>query len=121
MTKKTIGVLGGIAAGAYFLARNRGRREAMRDFFGHADRWTDMKRRSKRLPEWTGRWTPTSRALAGVAGGALTYYGLRRGGLLGSAMTATGVGMLGRGTTNRATRSVFGLRPAFDRLRHYAA
>ncbi len=92
----------------------------MRELFGHVERWTDMGHRSTKIPEWTGRWTPASRALAGAAGGALTYYGLRRGGLLGSTMAAAGMGIVSRGATNRATRSVFGLRPAIGRMRRAA-
>ncbi len=63
-----------------------------------------------------GEWAPASRFLAGVTGGALSYYGLRRHGVLGKLMAATGMGLVTRGTTNRRTRQAFGIVPAIARM-----
>ncbi|MDO8587634.1 MAG: SRPBCC family protein [Armatimonadota bacterium] len=45
-------------------------------------------------------WSPAARFLVGGTGGALTLYGIRRGGLLGGALGLAGVGMLARAATN---------------------
>jgi uncharacterized membrane protein len=63
-----------------------------------------------------GEWAPASRFLAGLSGGALSYYGLRRHGLLGKLMAATGMGLVTRGTTNQRTRQAFGIMPAIARM-----
>jgi hypothetical protein len=95
---RTVATIGGIGLGsglAYVLSR---------------------KRKSRNRP-WTGNWKPASRFLAGVAGGALSYYGMRRPGLLGKTMATAGMGLITRGATNRATRSVFGMAPILAGLR----
>jgi uncharacterized membrane protein len=76
-----------------------------------------MRHRSRKSPQWTGKWTPTSRFLAGMAGGALSYYGMRRPGLAGKAMATAGMGLLTRGATNQATRSIFGMAPVIAGFR----
>ncbi len=118
---RRIAMLAGMGTGMYFLLRERGRRAKVLDYISHAENWTDMKRRSVRVPQWTGRWTPTSRFLAGATGGAMMYHGMRRHGLLGAAMTATGAGLIARGASNRATREVFGMKPVVVKLRRRAA
>ncbi len=93
MNNGTLAAIGGIGAGtglAYYLARHRRQRHS---------------------------WTPRSRFLAGLAGGAMSYYGLHRRGILGNAMTAAGMGLITRGATNRQTRQLFGLVPAIAGLR----
>jgi uncharacterized membrane protein len=47
--------------------------------------------------------------MAGLAGGALTIYGAKRRGALGSAMGTAGLGMLARALTNFETRRLIGL------------
>ena len=67
----------------------------------------------RRIPERFGpfktRWSPTTRLVAGIAGGTLTIYGGKRRGVLGSAMSAVGVGMLARALTNSETRRLVGM------------
>ena len=114
----------GIVGGACYALGDRGRREKARDLwerYGRIERWTDLRRRASTSPQWTGRWTPASRFMAGAIGGALTYYGMRRHGLLGAALTATGMGMITRGASNRATRTVFGVVPVISRVRRRMA
>jgi hypothetical protein len=94
---RTLATIGGIGAGtgvAYYLAQRR-----------------NAQRREQ------AKWTPTSRFLAGVAGGALSYYGMRRRGMVGNALAAAGMGLLTRGATNRRSRQLFGLVPAFAGFR----
>jgi len=45
-------------------------------------------------------WSPTTRMVVGVAGGAIAFYGKRQGGMLGGAISALGFGMLTRSLTN---------------------
>lgn len=54
-------------------------------------------------------WSPTTRLAAGLAGGALTVYGGKRRGVLGSGISAVGVGMLARALTNSETRRLVGV------------
>lgn len=124
MRKRTAALLLGIAAGAGYVLGDRNRREKAKDLldrYGRVDRWTDLRQRASASPQWTGRWTPASRLVAGAIGGALSYYGMRRRGLLGAAMTATGMGMITRGASNRATRSGFGFVPVISRVRRRMA
>jgi hypothetical protein len=107
---RTIATIGGIGLGtglAYMFSRSRRPRS----------RWTDMRHRSRKSPQWTGNWTPASRFLAGLAGGALSYYGMRRPGVAGKAMATAGLGLLTRGATNQATRGMFGMVPMIAGLR----
>jgi uncharacterized membrane protein len=54
-------------------------------------------------------WTPGTRLLAGLAGGMLTMGGLRRGGLMGAARTAAGLGLLARSIANRSLTDMVGM------------
>lgn len=54
-------------------------------------------------------WSPTTRLVAGLTGGALTIYGGKRRGALGSAMSTVGLGILARALTNFETRRLVGL------------
>lgn len=107
MDNSTLAAIGGVGLGtglAYLLSRRRRK--------GILDRVRD----TRWITEGRGEWNPTSRFLAGVTGGALSYYGMRRRGILGNAMAAAGMGLLTRGTTNQATRNAFGLMPVISRM-----
>jgi hypothetical protein len=54
-------------------------------------------------------WSPTTRLVAGLAGGALTFYGVKRRGALGSAVGSLGVGVATRALTNIESRRLVGL------------
>lgn len=53
--------------------------------------------------------TPAARLLMGMAGGALTLYGARRRGIVGTAVGTAGLGMLARGLTNAEIKSLAGV------------
>lgn len=55
------------------------------------------------------QWSPTARLMAGLVGGALGLYGLRRTGLDRAIMTATGGILLVRAMTNMSLRRTFGV------------
>ncbi len=66
-------------------------------------------RASKRSPFMQENWSPTARAIGGLAGAAVTLWGLgrvRRGGTL---VSAAGVALLGRALTNLDLRRLFGI------------
>jgi uncharacterized membrane protein len=68
------------------------------------------KRRSgERLGPFKTTWSPTTRLVAGLTGGALTIYGGKRRGAFGTAISTIGLGMLGRALTNFETRRLAGL------------
>ncbi|HWP45490.1 MAG TPA: SRPBCC family protein [Blastocatellia bacterium] len=54
-------------------------------------------------------WSPTTRAIIGTAGALTTLYGARRRGILGTALGATGVGMLTTAITNMELKRLTGL------------
>jgi uncharacterized membrane protein len=54
-------------------------------------------------------WSPSARLLAGLAGGALTLWGMRRRGMTGAAFGAVGGSLLARGLTNLELRDLAGL------------
>ncbi len=54
-------------------------------------------------------WAPATRLLASMAGGALALYGLRSGGITGTALGAVGLGLLARGTTNIEAKRLVGI------------
>ena len=54
-------------------------------------------------------WSPTTRLVAGLTGGALTIYGAKRRGALGFAISTIGLGTLGRALTNFETKRLLGL------------
>jgi uncharacterized membrane protein len=58
---------------------------------------------------WQTNWSPTARLLAGVAGGALVAYGLRRRGLIGASLGTVGAGLLARGLSNLEMKQLIGI------------
>ena len=54
-------------------------------------------------------WSPTTRLIATAAGGALTIYGIKRRGLVGSAMSGLGIGVMTRALTNLEARRLVGI------------
>ena len=65
--------------------------------------------KGERFGPFKTTWSPTTRLVAGLAGGALTIYGARRRGALGSAMSTAGLGMLARSITDFEMRRLIGL------------
>lgn len=53
-------------------------------------------------------WSPTARLLAGVAGGALALYGMRRRGIIGASLGLLGGSLFTRGLTNLEMRELAG-------------
>ena len=49
---------------------------------------------------WQTRWSPTGRLFAGLAGAAMSLWGVRRLDVLGTALVAGGLGLLARGISN---------------------
>jgi uncharacterized membrane protein len=66
-------------------------------------------RRRVRRPGFTNLRAPSVRLLVGLSGGTLTAIGIRRGGLLGTAMSLVGLGAVGRAATNLETKRLFGV------------
>jgi hypothetical protein len=62
------------------------------------------KRQAKRV-----NWSPTTRLLATATGGALTIYGLKRRGFLGSTLSSLGMAVVTRALTNLDARRLVGL------------
>ncbi|HZD11223.1 MAG TPA: SRPBCC family protein, partial [Candidatus Binatia bacterium] len=56
-----------------------------------------------------GPWPPAKRLLAGVFGGTVTGFGIRRGGLLGSLLTALGLASLVRALSGIRSKRLVGL------------
>jgi len=54
-------------------------------------------------------WSPTSRLLAGAAGGALAVYGLSRRDPISLSLGAIGIGLIARGVTNLEMKRLVGL------------
>ena len=67
------------------------------------------RREGKRFGLFKTSWSPTTRLIAGVAGGALTIYGGKRRGVLGSAISSLGLGVVTRALTNLETRRLVGI------------
>jgi uncharacterized membrane protein len=65
--------------------------------------------REQRFELMQTNWSPTARLLMGVAGGTMTYYGLRRRDTLGIAMSTLGAGVLARAIANIETKRLLGL------------
>jgi uncharacterized membrane protein len=55
-------------------------------------------------------WAPAARLLAGVAGGAMALYGLRRRGITGAALGLAGGTLAARAVTNLELRDLAGVR-----------
>ena len=67
------------------------------------------KRQGARFGPLKTNWSPTTRLLATAAGGALATYGARRRGVIGSAVSTAGLGILTRALTNFETGRLLGL------------
>ncbi|HLN97535.1 MAG TPA: SRPBCC family protein [Pyrinomonadaceae bacterium] len=67
------------------------------------------KRQGARFGPLKTNWSPTTRLMAAAAGSALMIYGARRRGLIGSAVSSAGLGILMRGLTNFETDRLLGL------------
>lgn len=67
------------------------------------------KREAARFGPFKTNWSPTTRLVASAAGGALAIYGARRRGVLGSAASTAGLGILTRALTNFKTGRLLGL------------
>jgi uncharacterized membrane protein len=67
------------------------------------------RRFGERFGPFKTTWSPTTRLLTGVAGGALTIYGGKRRGALGSFIGTIGLGMVTRALTNLEARQLVGV------------
>ncbi len=67
------------------------------------------RRSGDRLDVMQEHWSPTTRLLAGAAGGALAVYGLSRRDPLSLGLGAIGVGLITRGVTNLEMKDLVGL------------
>lgn len=67
------------------------------------------KREGTRFGPRKANWSPTMRLVATAAGGALAVYGAKRSGILGSAASSLGVGVVVRALTNFETGRLLGL------------
>lgn len=66
--------------------------------------------REMALPEWQQEnWSPSMRLLSGVGGGLLTLYGMTRRGLVGTVMSAAGLGLAARGVLNLDLKTMLGM------------
>lgn len=54
-------------------------------------------------------WSPTTRLVAGVAGGAVAAFAAKRRGLIGASLGPVGLGLLSRAATNLAIKRIVGL------------
>jgi len=66
--------------------------------------------REQRFELMQANWSPAARLLMGVAGGATTFYGFKRGDTVGIAMGAVGAGLLARAISNIEAQRLLGLR-----------
>lgn len=57
----------------------------------------------------TGYWTPAERLIGTAGGGLMTLYGLARRGLIGTAASLAGLGLIARSLSNTDLRSLAGL------------
>jgi uncharacterized membrane protein len=69
------------------------------------------RRQGSPIGPFKTNWSPTTRLIASMTGGALTIYGAKRRGLLGSAICALGMGVMTRALTNLEARRLGGLDP----------
>jgi uncharacterized membrane protein len=67
------------------------------------------ERQGARFGPLKTNWSPTTRFVATAAGGALAIYGARRRGVVGSAVSTAGLGILTRALTNFETGRLLGL------------
>jgi uncharacterized membrane protein len=54
-------------------------------------------------------WSPTTRLLSALGGGALLAYGIRRGDWAGAALSVMGAGLCARGATNKKLNRLIGI------------
>jgi uncharacterized membrane protein len=87
------------------------------------ENWLEVHERAGEIPALQGgrprqgqsvglmktNWSPTTRLIATVAGGAFAIYGVKRRGLLGSVMSTLGIGVLARALTNLEGRRLVGI------------
>ena len=66
-------------------------------------------RQGERFGPLKTNWSPTTRVVATVAGGALAAYGAKRRGLVGTAAGSVGLGIVARALTNFETARLLGL------------
>ena len=67
------------------------------------------RRQGKRFGLFKTSWSPTTRLIASVTGGALAMYGGKRRGVIGSAAGTLGLGLVTRALTNLETRRLVGM------------
>ncbi|HSB27732.1 MAG TPA: hypothetical protein VLE19_07750, partial [Pyrinomonadaceae bacterium] len=67
------------------------------------------RRMGERFGPFKTTWSPTTRLIAGIAGGALTIYGGKRRDAVGSFMGSVGLGVLARAFTNLEARQLVGM------------
>lgn len=67
------------------------------------------RRKGERFGPFKSTWSPTTRVIAGVAGGALTLYGGKRRGALGPAISSLGLAVVTRAFTNVEGRRLIGM------------
>jgi uncharacterized membrane protein len=67
------------------------------------------RRTGQRFGPFKTTWSPTTRLIAGMAGGALTLYGGKRRGVLGPFISSLGLGIVTRALTNVESRKFVGL------------
>ena len=67
------------------------------------------KRHGERFGPFKMNWSPTTRLVATAVGGALTLYGTKRRGLVGSGMSLLGTALVTRALTNFAFRKLVGV------------
>lgn len=67
------------------------------------------RRIGERFGPFKTTWSPTTRLIAGIAGGALTIYGGKRRDAVGSFMGSVGLGVLARAFTNLEARQLVGM------------
>jgi hypothetical protein len=95
--KKGIALVGGFGLGAglmYLFDPDRGARRRARV------RQSLVAASHARDDEQSDTWSPSTRTLAGAAGGALVVYGLARRDVVGTALGAIGAGLAARSLTN---------------------
>lgn len=61
------------------------------------------------------QWPPAKRLVATVAGGILTIYGARKKSVLGAALSSVGMGLLGRGVSNKEIKDLIAGRNGVER------
>ncbi|HEX6433412.1 MAG TPA: hypothetical protein VFZ87_04195, partial [Gemmatimonadales bacterium] len=94
-----------VAAARTARSRTRGTPAALRSLFRTKEPGVEVEHgpgraEGDRQDLQQDSWAPATRLLAGVAGGVLLAQGLRTRGLVGSSLSAAGVGLLTRAVSN---------------------